>query len=390
MQINWRFFQILQFSNIFCNILLQPLYISESEHTQSRQTTSHSDDIIADEGDEAVTFLNVDSISYVREFGVLNLALVDNKCKEVAPYEPSEEQIINIQAEVLLGNACNETEVITVDEVRLPESKECDVESNHSDLTRLPHSLLNPGLEITDTQSLLSNENMNTHVHAETVDICKEIPNVSTGYRCRFEFPKFVDGRLRVEALFDERGGHITLPGLHVTLTIPPGAIRKGKQQLVYLMVSLDPAHQPRCADGESLIATPIICGPHGLQFERNVLLSHRIIPNKHGKYEPLISHNDDNDTPYNYSDVDENDHETCFFVIDNQAFWYISHFTGFTAKATGDSGQPIVLQIYPFMDILEDDGCAVLRIRYFQDLPGKHQVVYDLEQLQNKTLSRS
>lgn len=140
-------------------------------------------------------------------------------------------------------------------------------------------------------------------------------------------------------------------------------------------MVSLDPNHQPCCADGETLAATPIICGPNGLHFDKQVLLSHKIIQNEHCNYAPVICHDDEKATCYDYTILDESDHETRCFINGNQAYWFTSHFTGFAVKAS--DSQSVGVQIYPFLEEFDDnDDDAVLRIRYFDCLEGKQQVV--------------
>lgn len=62
----------------------------------------------------------------------------------------------------------------------------------------------------------------------ESVDEHVQVTNILSEFQIKHDYPQFVNGKLRVESVFDERGGHITLPSLHVALSIPPGAIKQG------------------------------------------------------------------------------------------------------------------------------------------------------------------
>ncbi|XP_077996450.1 uncharacterized protein LOC144449747 [Glandiceps talaboti] len=102
-------------------------------------------------------------------------------------------------------------------------------------------------------------------------------------------FPKLYDGIIPIPgfpefdpepgdyaaATFDHTGGHLKLPNKGVHLFIPPMAIKEGGTQTVYMYVSDNKKHKPHLSDdGQISLSPTVFCGPHGLSFEEDVLLT--------------------------------------------------------------------------------------------------------------------
>ncbi|XP_066989183.1 tight junction protein ZO-3-like isoform X18 [Macrobrachium rosenbergii] len=87
------------------------------------------------------------------------------------------------------------------------------------------------------------------------------------------------DGKHKVIAtargVYDHKGGTLTSEETGVSIVIPPGAITKGTKQEIYFKVCQDSSLVPPLDQnkGETLLSPLVMCGPHGLQFERPVEL---------------------------------------------------------------------------------------------------------------------
>ncbi|XP_070575592.1 netrin receptor UNC5C-like [Ptychodera flava] len=162
------------------------------------------------------------------------------------------------------------------------------------------------------------------------------------------DIPSSVVSKNYISGIFDETGGHLVLSDMAVSLFIPPGALPRGKTQEIFLYVSWEDRHQPRCSNRESQLGPAIICGPNGLTFQEDVCLTFRhwmTDSREEVKISPVFSATD-LDQPCDYQPlVDPSARPECqramclFNDKDNTCTILVDHFTGFSLK--GQSPEP-------------------------------------------------
>ncbi|XP_067139903.1 netrin receptor UNC5C-like isoform X2 [Centruroides vittatus] len=69
-------------------------------------------------------------------------------------------------------------------------------------------------------------------------------------------------------------GARISVPGSGITLTIPPGSVKKGSSNEIYVAVLRDDRDRPKLNDKQTILSPVVQCGPPGLQFKKAVVLS--------------------------------------------------------------------------------------------------------------------
>ena len=71
--------------------------------------------------------------------------------------------------------------------------------------------------------------------------------------------------------VFDDRGGHLSIPNTSISLFIPPDAIESGEeaQMYIYLEASKDDGEQQ-----DALLSPVVRCGPEGLKFKCPLILT--------------------------------------------------------------------------------------------------------------------
>ncbi|XP_064470378.1 tight junction protein ZO-1-like [Ornithodoros turicata] len=87
------------------------------------------------------------------------------------------------------------------------------------------------------------------------------------------DFPGNVVGT--ASGVFDSAGGVLNSPETGVSIVIPPGALPDGVQQEVFFKVCQDSNMLPPLdkEKGETLLSPLVMCGPHGLKFDKPVEL---------------------------------------------------------------------------------------------------------------------
>lgn len=85
-----------------------------------------------------------------------------------------------------------------------------------------------------------------------------------------------------VAHLVDHRGDLLILDNMGISLRIPPGAIPRGKKQVVTLVLSWDLEDSPGIDPHQALVSPVVYCGPHGLKLNEQCILSYR-----HCAYDP-------------------------------------------------------------------------------------------------------
>jgi tight junction protein 1 len=75
--------------------------------------------------------------------------------------------------------------------------------------------------------------------------------------------------------LFDHRGGLLESVETNVSIFIPYGALPEGKKEEIYFKVCQDSQHMPPLDShsGETLLSPLVMCGPHGLKFNKPIEL---------------------------------------------------------------------------------------------------------------------
>ncbi|XP_077980131.1 uncharacterized protein LOC144435409 [Glandiceps talaboti] len=109
---------------------------------------------------------------------------------------------------------------------------------------------------------------------------------------------------------FNNEGGHLTIEQAGVNLFIPPGALSEsdGPKRL-FICVSPVDREYPRLNANQTALTPVIRCGPHGLKFQKHVLLSikHCLEPSEVSEKLKLLASDADMSQPmkwYNASDT--------------------------------------------------------------------------------------
>ncbi|XP_070549589.1 uncharacterized protein [Ptychodera flava] len=134
----------------------------------------------------------------------------------------------------------------------------------------------------------------------------------------------YLDGDF-VGSVFDDKGGYLKLLGGDIVLYIPPDAIEKGQQQPVYCYVN------QTCGQintGEVLLTPVVSCGPDGVTFQKDVVLSlsHYAVNTKSWNISAIAKPTDG--SWYNLPTSSD------FMLLKEESvFFFVRHFTDFAAE---------------------------------------------------------
>lgn len=160
-------------------------------------------------------------------------------------------------------------------------------------------------------------------------------------------------------ATIDTDGGHITFPDIDIFLSIPAGAVPVDRG--VYVHFKICTTLYPQLPDGMRYVSPVVACGPHGIKFQRPVILSHPIIEATGGeRYLPLVCNQPDSDTDLSF-DVADDDTSLIFFTFGNRAYWITDHFTLYSVGVQNVTC--VDVSVYYFSNILEEAHDVKLRI---------------------------
>ncbi|XP_066302644.1 uncharacterized protein [Branchiostoma lanceolatum] len=165
--------------------------------------------------------------------------------------------------------------------------------------------------------------------------------------------------------VFDQIGGHLSLPYHDINLFIPPGAIEAGQLKTIHIFVP------PSMNRGKP---TPIVhCGPTGTTFADHVVLSFPVDP-KYDKIVPKFTNTEVGSEEEWQPLLEDND--AASIVQNGRCTLFLSHFTGFGAEATEEetsSGTTVstdgkkIIRVGAFASKhTSDDGLYQLRIRIY------------------------
>ncbi|CAM1305939.1 UNC5C (predicted) [Pycnogonum litorale] len=85
--------------------------------------------------------------------------------------------------------------------------------------------------------------------------------------------PSYVDPSCIVWADVGNSGAHLNIPGCGVSLTVPPGAIKKGISERVFVSVLRDDQDRPQLPGKFTMLGPVLQCGPAGFVFNKPVVL---------------------------------------------------------------------------------------------------------------------
>lgn len=99
-------------------------------------------------------------------------------------------------------------------------------------------------------------------------------------------------------SFLNDQGGTLKIQGTGVSLTVPPGAIPRGRVEGVYIALMKGNERSPALNGRQSLLSPIVMCGPNGIKFKKPVLLSiphcalleHKGAWNLQGMCNPLVT----------------------------------------------------------------------------------------------------
>nr|XP_006817515.1 PREDICTED: netrin receptor UNC5C-like [Saccoglossus kowalevskii] len=191
--------------------------------------------------------------------------------------------------------------------------------------------------------------------------------------------------RQQAKDRFDASGGHLIINSTGVSLFIPPNAIDDGRTEEITLTITHKTCYQPQLSEKESVISPVIICGPPGLKFNKQVVLTYPHCVSLRGdkwQMKPLICDTAP-DVPTHYDDLRDDANALCFFD-EQRCTILVDHFTGYTTSGEpttcGGSSEPIKIMNIMVFSSLEEDGILKLRIHVINKTDDAIQNVIEEE----------
>ncbi|XP_035684951.1 netrin receptor UNC5C-like [Branchiostoma floridae] len=129
--------------------------------------------------------------------------------------------------------------------------------------------------------------------------------------------------------VFNENGGHLSIPEADVHMFIPPQAIKTGRSQEVYIYLERNPS----CND-KVMLGPVLHCGPPGLKFDAQVIFSLPINTSK-WKLVPMRTETDI-EKPTNWTPISETADALCF-IEGSTCTFLVDHFTGHGMSCNDD-----------------------------------------------------
>uniref|UniRef100_A0ABM0MHN5 UNC5C-like protein-like n=1 Tax=Saccoglossus kowalevskii TaxID=10224 RepID=A0ABM0MHN5_SACKO len=173
-------------------------------------------------------------------------------------------------------------------------------------------------------------------------------------------FPEFKPSFTRryVAGMFDYSGGCLVLPQTRVKLYIPPGAIRKGNIQPIFLLVTDEKEYQPPLQPNEIAVTPTIFCGPHGLQFDKHVYL---MMPCQEKIVDEVEVSVLFTPTEIDKKPLWDKDQDALRIIDQDTITLIIDHFSGSVIKSLiswfeEKLGIKKYIQLYPFLQTCESD----------------------------------
>ncbi|CAH1238250.1 UNC5C [Branchiostoma lanceolatum] len=175
--------------------------------------------------------------------------------------------------------------------------------------------------------------------------------------------------------VFDDTGGHLSLPRHDINLFIPPGAIEAGQLKTIHIFVP------PGMNCGKP---APIVhCGPTGTTFADHVVLFFPVDPN-HAEIVPKFT-NTEVGAEEEWQPLFKDD-GAASIVANGKCTLFLSHFTGFGAEAK-ESADNIgaddkkIIRVGAFAaEQTSDNRLYKLRIRFYDASSDARERIYTTE----------
>ncbi|XP_077979479.1 UNC5C-like protein [Glandiceps talaboti] len=175
----------------------------------------------------------------------------------------------------------------------------------------------------------------------------------------------------------DESGDKLVLNLMGISLTVPPGAIEKGHQETIFLILSWDFSDYPDLQDDQCLVSAVIHCGPHGLKFQKQCTLAFQHCAADTTQVNIWASETDYMLTkqwrPYWKEGKENKDENDGVQILPKECQISITHFTLFTSLLTTLQTQTVPkrwLQVAPFARPLERGKFYEIRIYLLINTP--------------------
>eukprot|EP00058_Branchiostoma_floridae_P021264 XP_002606754.1 hypothetical protein BRAFLDRAFT_82395 [Branchiostoma floridae] len=186
--------------------------------------------------------------------------------------------------------------------------------------------------------------------------------------------------------LFDRNGGHLTLEHLGIDLFVPPDAVPDANTEIFMFAQDVD---EPSRDEIEEKWMPPVIqCGPHGLRFNRHVILTvkHPAKDLSEWSFKFQASNTDIGEAP-EWKDLTQDPSAMCFTHGDKTVI-FVDHFTlfGLVGKLVGTEREQKVkkrrFRMGVFAEpLFQDTEIFQLRVRFWQDNKKEEKAVRKKEQ---------
>eukprot|EP00058_Branchiostoma_floridae_P021268 XP_002606758.1 hypothetical protein BRAFLDRAFT_82400 [Branchiostoma floridae] len=188
-----------------------------------------------------------------------------------------------------------------------------------------------------------------------------------------------------VAGMFDKNGGHLTLEHLGIDLYVPPDAVSDANTEIFIFAQDVD---EPSRDEVEKWMPPVIQCGPHGLRFNRHVILTvkHPAKDLSEWSFKFQASNTDIGEAP-EWKDLTQDPSAMCFTHGDKTVI-FVDHFTlfGLVGKLVGaESGEKVKKRRFRMgvfaEPLFRDTEIFQLRVRVWQDNTKEERAVRKKEQ---------
>ncbi|XP_014284948.1 netrin receptor UNC5B isoform X2 [Halyomorpha halys] len=122
--------------------------------------------------------------------------------------------------------------------------------------------------------------------HSLATFSCSSPSNTDSAYDCKDIPVRGLDPDCLAWRSMGTNGGRLSLPDSGISLTIPEGALARGRKEDIYVAVLRDDRHRPKLTDRQTQLSPVVLCGPPGLVFKKPVILNFNHCASlKHGQW---------------------------------------------------------------------------------------------------------
>ncbi|XP_070579312.1 UNC5C-like protein [Ptychodera flava] len=197
-----------------------------------------------------------------------------------------------------------------------------------------------------------------------------------------------VNGKLMVfiSRIVDHEGDCLVLDDMGISLLVPPGAIKEGHKETIFLILDWDLGDFPQLKPHEAIVSPVVHCGPHGLKFDKPCMLSYKHCADEAQDVSiwasqtdimPAKCWNEHREAKKVHNDV---------VILEDECQIQTSHFTLFTSLLTTIQQTKKWLQLAAFARPLRRGKFYEIRVYFLHKTPCALQFAIQTEAAKFKT----